>query len=70
MGRPATSQQTSATLPAMYRAALPNPGEWSVTARSLSIVLGMPITAMPFYLHRRYSLPQVSMVPLPPFMRT
>ena len=44
MGRARTSWLTSLTVAAMYRAAEPKPGAWSVTAMSLSMVLGMPTT--------------------------
>ena len=70
MGRLRTSTASSRTVPAMYRATLPKPGQWSVTAMSLSMVLGMPMTEMPLPLQAAASLPQASMVPLPPFMST
>ena len=54
----------------MERATLPKPGQWSVTAMSLSMVLGMPMTEIPLSRHTAASLPQASMVPLPPFIST
>ena len=72
IGRLSTSKHSSLTLVAIYLAALPNPRLWSVIARSLSIVLGIPITyiSLPSFLHASHSLPQVSMVPLPPLKST
>ena len=37
-------EQISRTVEATYFAALPKPGVWSVSTRSLSMVLGMPMT--------------------------
>ena len=72
MGRARTSWLTSLTVAAMYRAAEPKPGAWSVTAMSLSMVLGMPTTrtSSPRALQAAYTLPQASMLPLPPLKKT
>ena len=44
MGRADASWAASRAEAAANLAALPKPGQWSVTARSLSMVLGIPIT--------------------------
>ena len=72
IGRLSTSKHSSLTLVAIYLAALPKPGLWSVIARSLSIVFGIPITniSFPISLQVSQSFPQVSMVPFPPLKST
>ena len=68
MGNADASAPISAAATAAKRAALPYPGEWSVTARSLSIVLGTPMTlkSMPEAAASSESLWQVSMESFPP----
>ena len=72
MGRLRTSWLISLVMPAMNRAAEPKPGAWSVTAMSLSTVLGMPTTrtSTPAATQALNSLPQASMLPLPPLNST
>ena len=44
------SRTISEKVAAIYFAAEPKPGQWSVTGRSLSMVLGAPITDSPWML--------------------
>ena len=61
-------EQISRTVEATYFAALPKPGVWSVSTRSLSMVLGMPMnrTSLPVRAAKRESLSTVSMESFPP----
>ena len=56
------------TTPAMYFAAEPKPGVWSVSHRSLSIVFGMPImrTSLPIFLPYSDNFKTVSIESFPP----
>ena len=58
----------SRTVVATYLAALPYPGVWSVSTRSLSMVLGTPMKRMGLFMNAAYldSLLTVSMESFPP----